>query len=425
MRKKFSVLSIMLIMCVVTIPSAGVAGEKITLSQWLHSNPAWVTASETLARQYESKNPNVRISVEPYPYETLMPKILTAMASGAVPDIIETWGDNVPNYRKANQLVPLMTKSEAEKIFYEAAIEGVIAMGETYAMPREICIDTGFLQNVPIFREAGVSTHFENFDEFIAAGQKLTRYDKGGNLTQIGLAYSSWGDRLMMGGFDFIKQLGGDLWQKDGKHMNLTSPEAVQGLTLVTDLTTKYHIGSPVFEGGLASFTLLYTGQAAMAWVGPWAVATGTHEYPEIEVDYTMGPSLTHRPRYTFVGSGGGWCLVVPRAAKYKEIACQYIKFCTSEENMRTWNLLTGTIPSIKALENDPTILKKSPYLEKVFPVMESLYWVGPIQNFDRLQDSVSEYLMKVLYGDTTLEKIAPALEKDVNAMIDEYLTSE
>lgn len=430
MRRKFSVLSMMLVMCVVTIPSAAVAGEKITLTEWSHSNPAYVTAAKTLAKRYENENPNVKIKIEVYPYDTMVQKIIIGMATGKVPEIITAWGEQAAQYRSAGQVIPLspavMSNSEFERYFHKAALGGIQAEGKFYALPFNLAVDTGFIENAAMFREAGLGTHFENWNEFIAAAKKLRKYDAEGNFKRIGLTYIANPQVFMMGTFDFIKQLGGDLWLEDGEHLDLTSPEAIKAMEVVTGLTTEHHLTSPEFEGGVRRhIELFFTGQAAMDWVGPWAVAVGWHEYPKVKVNYIMGPSLTDRPRYTFIGSGGGWCLVVSKAAEHKNAACQYIKFVTRKENMRTWNKLTGTIPSLKALDYDPELLKEYPHYKNIFPILDSLYWAGPIQNFQRLSDLFEEYLMTVLYGKTTVEEIAPTLQKDVNTVIDEYLTLE
>ena len=52
--------------------------------------------------------------------------------------------------------------------------------------------------------------------------------------------------------------------------------------------------------------------------------------------------------------SGWGEVVNVNAAPEVKEAAWKFIDFMAQPDNARAWNLATYTLPSLKALENDP-----------------------------------------------------------------------
>jgi multiple sugar transport system substrate-binding protein len=166
---------------------------------------------------------------------------------------------------------------------------------------------------------------------------------------------------------------------------------------------------------------VFFRGQAAMAMRGPWAISAGKEEFPEFEFIYAEMPPY-HEPRKFAAESGWGEVVNAKADPKVKEAAWKFIEFMHHDENMRDWNTITFTIPSLKSLQNDAQILAKAPELKVAFDVISAGQWVGPVQNRDRFWQTISDALTAVALGQMSAADALRDAEQKINAMIDEYV---
>ena len=89
-------------------------------------------------------------------------------------------------------------------------------------------------------------------------------------------------------------------------------------------------------------------------------------------------------------------------------------------DNLRDWNLATYTIPSLKALQNDPAILEAAPLLQASFNVLPYGQWVGPVQDRDRFWRSIHDAFTAVGLGQMDAPSALAQAEQQINQMIDE-----
>jgi len=58
------------------------AADKIEVTFWIHSNPAFVSIAKNDASLFEKMEPNVKIAIETFPYQQLIDKITPAFIAG-------------------------------------------------------------------------------------------------------------------------------------------------------------------------------------------------------------------------------------------------------------------------------------------------------------------------------------------------------
>ena len=105
-----------------------------------------------------------------------------------------------------------------------------------------------------------------------------------------------------------------------------------------------------------------------------------------------------------------------------KAAAWKFIDFSHSDDNLRSWNQATFTVPSLQALNNDPALLEAAPGLATSFAALPTGQWIGQIGDRDRFFASIYNAYISVDIGEASAEDALATAEQEINAMIDENL---
>ena len=121
----------------VGIGAAASAGE-ITLTMWSHeaSEPAKVAWRETAARNFEGKNPGVKVKITWYEKEALYAALKTALRAGQAPDLFYMEPDQT-EYIENAFLLPLDELVNWGNIYDWARAVWTYG-GKTYGLPQEV-----------------------------------------------------------------------------------------------------------------------------------------------------------------------------------------------------------------------------------------------------------------------------------------------
>jgi len=117
-----------------------------------------------------------------------------------------------------------------------------------------------------------------------------------------------------------------------------------------------------------------------------------------------------------------GWGEVVSSRSKHKDAAFKFVQFMGQQDNARDWNIQTFTVPAVKALKDDPAILKIAPALKTSFDALQYGQWVGPVQNRDRFWQVIHDHYTAVALGKENAADSPAKITTEINAMIDEYV---
>jgi ABC-type glycerol-3-phosphate transport system substrate-binding protein len=165
--------------------------EKVELSMLVNITPNLTEEFwNDLVAPFEKANPNIDVKIQP-PAESVAKTLPTLLASGDVPDVVETL---TPNAQLAPELVDLSK--------YDWAKKGPLA--DQYKMDGKILVaGTGFqvqgtvFYNKQAFKDAGIAAPPKTIEEFDADLKKLkdagwTPIQTGGEwMTQLALQYSA------------------------------------------------------------------------------------------------------------------------------------------------------------------------------------------------------------------------------------------
>lgn len=149
-----------------------------TVVRWLHieTNPVAAAAYEKVARDFEARNPGVKVAVQILENEAYKAKLTTLLQSKDKPDIIYGWGGGVLHAQvKAGVLQDMSAAVQGAwgDSFAPAALAAFRHEGKQWGVPSQMS-QVGFFYNKALFAKAGVAADkIKTWPEFLDAVKKL------------------------------------------------------------------------------------------------------------------------------------------------------------------------------------------------------------------------------------------------------------
>ena len=260
-------------------------------------------------------------------------KLLTAAASGELPDLL--WVDRfkVASYAARGVLSPLddlVAESEFDlERFYEAAVDEATYEDQLFAIPQFMDVRPLFV-NLDALGETGVAQDQLNtgdWDQLVEIGTQLTK--------RTGDRVDRWGFDPKL--YDFFWMWGagngGTFISDDAQEVSFNDPKLVEAL----DWGVKAYDA----QGGFPSFDAFRTtfqgneefarGQVAMICYENWMLGIVARVAPAL--NFALLP-VKERNGDGLVSFTGGFSWAIPTDAKDPEAAWEFIKFMNADE---TW----------------------------------------------------------------------------------------
>src|ERR1051326_5509397 len=249
--------------------AASGAGAKTTLTFWNGFTGPDRPAVEGLVDQFNKSQPNVSIEMTISPWDSLLQKLPTSLATGQGPDLIGFDFNLMPQYAQSGYLMDLSNLWASGTDFDPSNLPDAVTnaaqwQGKYYAIPMNFTPLLMYI-NKDMFQAAGLdpSKPPQSWDDWIPAIKSLTKQQSGND--QYGLAI---GEHDTIPNWQiFIWGNGGDII-RNGKSA-LTDQKTVSALQMWGDLITQSKI-SPVGLGGADVDKLFQSQKAAMEISGPW-----------------------------------------------------------------------------------------------------------------------------------------------------------
>jgi multiple sugar transport system substrate-binding protein len=288
---------------------------------------------EIIAR-FEAANPDILIQLEAVAGTDYYTRLLTQIASGDAPDIMQIGDDAVPMFVDKGALMPLDSFINGQyPLDPSIYLPGTFAPGQykdqQWCLPKDFT-PLGVYYNKKLFDQYGVAYPTEGWtwDDLLQKAQALTDPAKG-----------IWGIQLpanWTSGFEYwIGAAGGRLISEDGtKYVGyMDSPETIKAVQFYADLYNKYQVAPPVADynlwgGGNAEFD---NGKAAMRLFGRWPQA-GYKTNPNIDLGVVPPPAGDQPANVLF---WGGFCVF--NGTKNAEAAWRFLRFYVGEEGSEVW----------------------------------------------------------------------------------------
>lgn len=332
-------------------------------------------------------------------------KFMLGVIGGDSPDLMSMGSGAVPNMAANGFLTPLdslMTPDEKRRFFQDSypSIRD-IGMYRDHCYGITIGADLMALYvNCKQLREAGFDPDKfpKTFEDLVAMGLKLNKYDSKGNLTRVGFFLKDDGD------VGYVSHYfgGGFYVGEDGKEQ-LDTPQNERALTALIDYRnqngydamTRFKAGLNDIEGA-ASWAFMF-GAMSIAYDGQWRVEELRKFKPGLE--YRVYPIPPPRVGGAPLGGlVGGNYMIVPVSAKQKDGAWQFLKFWTGLDNpdraAKFYNM-GGWLPYSPAVAASPTFrkwLKSNSQFQAFLDILASPNCKAPppIANLQFLDDLIT-----------------------------------
>ncbi len=404
------------------------ARQSVSLRLWQHQEGPFNEGTQALIDAYTAMHPEVSIEVETFEYDLYLQTLQTSLPAGDEADILELFGTWVCGY--SDYLAPMpddLAASFDASQFYAAPLGGYQCDDALYGLPQEFNVEYGaVLVNKAMFEDAGLAfpPAWENWDALISDAQQLVQENSDGQMTVAGYHFTN-ADAIVFSFLAGILQRGGDYWNEDMDGFQFDTEEGRASLEHLLNLVDE-GVVDPVLFNDTSNWSgdAFFTGQTAIALIGPWAVAYGLDSFPDFgEFDYVALPASGDEPIFA---ADSGWGMTVSERSDHADVAWDFIQFATANaENALQWNITTGTIPALSALVEDEMyrtpLLEASPWLAGVLGELQYGRYVGEMPDRDLLfYDIIYPYVLDTLQGLMGVEDAVALMEEDANLMFEE-----
>jgi len=358
----FGLLTVLLISCtaqpgglvqqvvVTATPTVRPEGAKTVLRVGTGDSGEGLTPHLKIIEQFEAANPDIQVQLEPVGSGDYYARILTQIAAGDPPDLLQIGDDAVPMFVDKGAFVALDEYMASAQYPLDASIylPGVQDPGQwndkQYLLPKDFS-PLAVYYNKKLFDAAGLPYPQDGWtwQEFLDTAQKLTKTDAGGKTVQ-------WGVQLPAAwttGFEYwVAAAGGSLISEDGKQFAgfMDSPAVQEAVQFYADLYNKHKVAPPpadmnAFGGGNSEFD---NGAAAMRIFGRWPQA-GMKDNPNIDLGVVGMPVGKQRANVLFWGGFG-----LSELSKDKEAAWRFLRFYSGAEGAEVWK--DWALPTVSAV---------------------------------------------------------------------------
>src|SRR5215213_5638264 len=241
-----------------------------------------VTLIDMLA-PFAAAHPEVSVTIEQIPWNTLYTKLQAAFVAGQPPDVVILHASEIPQFASYGVLKDLSSWYSDKGGFFpvddisEITRNGMMYDGVTYGIPLDNH-GRGLWINKGAFEKAGLDPAMNppvGYDAWVALLQKLT-LDKNGknaadpafdpeNVVQWGYTVGEWPRVNFLAA---LVQNGGSFASEDGKTITVNSEAGVKALQQEVDLVYKYHVSPP--EAGFDTWQGFGAGTVAILPTGSW-----------------------------------------------------------------------------------------------------------------------------------------------------------
>ncbi|CAL9324185.1 ABC transporter substrate-binding protein [Streptomyces rochei] len=302
------------------------------------------------------KETGIEVKLEVVPWSDLLNRILTATTSGQGPDVLNIGNTWSASLQAGGALLPWDEKNfEAiggRDRFVESALGSTGAQGQDPAAVPLYSMAYALYYNKKMFADAGIEKPPATWEELAETGKRLSRDGTWG----LGAEGSNLSNNIHQV-FVLAKQHGADFFTADGR-ADFTSDGAVAAVKQYVDLMAKDKIIAPGNAEYAQNQSLSDFAKDKTAMV-LWQTASATFEAQGMDEDeWGVAPAPVQSgkpgPGKATNSMVAGINMAVFKNTKNIDGAKKFVKFMTSDEEQVILNKAYGSIPPVKAAQQDP-----------------------------------------------------------------------
>ncbi len=368
-------------------------------------------------------------------YDEAINKLKSASMGNMGADVVQIYDIGTRFMIDSGWIIPMQELIDADN-YDISQIEPNIAAyysvdGQLYSMPFNSSTPIMYI-NRDAFIEAGLDPDNppKNFDEIMAACEKLVKKDENGNITQYGFGMGNYGwffeQWVGKMGLDYVDQGNG----RDAPATKVVFDENGAALQILStwDKLIKEGYITYLNRGNDDAKSAFITGNIAMVLESTAALKSllvnvddrfeiGTAYFPSINADDAGGVSI---------GGGSLWAINNGDDAK-RAASWEFIKFMISPEQQAYWNAQTGYFPITVATHELDAFKANIEEYPQFMTAIDQLHDTKPeytgslLSVFPEARAKVEEITERVIMGELTPEEAVTQLAAQINEAITIY----
>ena len=277
-------------------------------------------------------------------------------------------GQELSDYIRAGQIEPLNSYYDQwglNDVFPQDLVDQITVEGKVYSVPVNIHRANVLWISPTVTKEAGVTAVPGDFDEFIAALDKVKATGK--NPLALG---EQWTVKHLMETV-LISKLGIDgwtaLWTAAGDWTSAKVTEALEGFKQLFDYVNSDY-ASLTWQDAAKR---VIDGEAAYNVMGDWADGYFTELKKTPHTDYEWAPVPGTTDVYDWLSDS----FTMPKGGKHADATVAWLELCGSKEGQDAFNPVKGSIPARK----DADVTKYGVYLQSAMADWKSARLAGSL----------------------------------------------
>jgi arabinogalactan oligomer/maltooligosaccharide transport system substrate-binding protein len=347
------------------------ADGKTVITMWHTMNREESATLEEMIKDFETQNPDMKIDMQPVPFDQAQNKYKISAQAGDAPDVFRSeiaWTCEEAALGYLLELDGYVTE-EDKKDYLKASMGYNIYKNHIYGIP-QVTDCLALLYNKKMFRDAGVEVP-ETMEDFVAVGQKLTLDENGKNAADPSFnpeKIKQWGFYFTGKAYDFqpfMWAFGGGLIDAEKHEIQINNKGTIAGMNFLLDLRDKYHVVPAKFDLK-SSYDNMMAGfkdaRYAMIFNGPWATAdilTGA----QFKDPQNLGIAVIPKGPGGYGSPVGGHNYVISRSCPYPDKAWKFISFLNQPENQAKLAIKNNLLPTRNSTFELPEI-KSNPVIQ-------------------------------------------------------------
>ncbi|WJH35439.1 extracellular solute-binding protein [Paenibacillus sp. CC-CFT747] len=338
-----------------------------------------------ILERFEKQHPFVRVELILLPVEGYTPTLIRLIEQGRGPDVFMMSDTHVRDWIDSGRTdyvsgyVPGHLSPDGTS--YPPVFE-IFAHGDRTLAAPFIFSPVMICYNRALFRECGLAedTRLETWEELLHAAKQCTRdLNDDGIIEQYGFCFSSSPNRWPV----FLLQNGGQFMADDRSRSALSRKENIEALEFCTSLMYKHHV-SPIYSHGSSHLaeSLFKKERVAMILTTYYFM----NEFREHSIEWDVLP-VTKRSREATLLLGGG--LAVNSRSEHGKAARKLVDYMTSVEAQTLLKQYGCTIPALRSVAEDDSLLDPAIHPEHYQRFLEVLPYARPLHSLQLRQREI------------------------------------
>lgn len=374
---------------------------------------------QSLIKEFERRNPTIKVEVQQIPWTAAHEKLLTAYAGESTPDVCQLGNTWLPEFAVLNSLEPLEPFVQRSSfIDLNDIFPGVLKTNilDTILLGIPWYVDTRVIYyRKDILKQAGYNEFPTTWDEVLKASKTIQRQANAKNTIcyPFFLPTNEWVPAIALG-----MQSGGNFLKNKNSQGNFSGEQFTKAFSLMSEFYQRDY--SPA---GMQLITNLYNsfsdGLIAMYITGPWNIGEFTRRIPpELQSEWMTAPLPSMDSLTPGVSLPLGTSLVMFRNSEHEEASWKLIEFLTSVEQSIEFYKITGNLPPRRSAWKDST-LANNKYIKAFYQQLQRVDPLPQIPEWEQIVIRLQIYVEYIATKTMTVENALKQFDREVDVILE------